>query len=282
MLPGFFKVWYNPDSMINILAFTDVTRKFRITMDTTDEYSINVHFHQGSDHKVLKFKEMECGLFILDRVRQVDCKEKITFLNLDNDNKLYYTKREIASADAARNLSCNIPGYNKFQTLVDKGYFRNSPVTGQDVHRAIAIYGMETSALQGQGTRRRPQPMATMPHIPLPKTIRDLHSTITVSVNYVFLQGIPMLHSISGTTFMFRTLEPVFENKQNKADILKGARNVINTYQSRVITVEEVNAYIEFDYTVCPMVAFVSISHVSNSRGSPVNSERVFTWILGV
>ena len=32
-LPGFFEVWYNPQSMLNILSMKDVRKKYRITMD---------------------------------------------------------------------------------------------------------------------------------------------------------------------------------------------------------------------------------------------------------
>ena len=34
-LSGFFRVWYNPKSMINILAWSDIANKYRITSDTT-------------------------------------------------------------------------------------------------------------------------------------------------------------------------------------------------------------------------------------------------------
>ena len=61
-LPGFFKVWYNPDSMVNILSFRDVRRRFKVTADTSVENSICVHMEDG---KVLKFKEMESGLYLL-------------------------------------------------------------------------------------------------------------------------------------------------------------------------------------------------------------------------
>ena len=39
-LPGFFKVWYNPHCMVNILAWSDVRKKFRITADTSLEPAI--------------------------------------------------------------------------------------------------------------------------------------------------------------------------------------------------------------------------------------------------
>ena len=61
--PGFFPVWYNPASMLNILAWTDVRKFFRITADTLVANEINVHI---SDDFIMKFKELENGLFIFD------------------------------------------------------------------------------------------------------------------------------------------------------------------------------------------------------------------------
>ena len=50
--PGMFKVWYNPDSIMNILLFKDVRSHFCITMDTEVENVIKVHLKYG---KVLRF-----------------------------------------------------------------------------------------------------------------------------------------------------------------------------------------------------------------------------------
>ena len=41
-VPGFFYVWYNPMSMLNILSFAEVRKTFRITMDTNEETSMIV------------------------------------------------------------------------------------------------------------------------------------------------------------------------------------------------------------------------------------------------
>ena len=40
---GFFYIWYNPMSMLNILSFSEVRKKFKITMNTNKETSINAH-----------------------------------------------------------------------------------------------------------------------------------------------------------------------------------------------------------------------------------------------
>ena len=50
-VPGLIDVWYNPDSMLNILAWSDIRKKFRITADTAKGAHICVH----TPGKVLKF-----------------------------------------------------------------------------------------------------------------------------------------------------------------------------------------------------------------------------------
>ena len=62
-LPGFFQVWYNPSSMLNILAWCDVTGKYRITADTAIADAIHVHV---SDDTILTFKQVSSGLFLLE------------------------------------------------------------------------------------------------------------------------------------------------------------------------------------------------------------------------
>jgi len=51
--PGFFKVWYNNNSMLSMLTFKDARKRFRITVDTAVEVAICVHL---DDEKILKFK----------------------------------------------------------------------------------------------------------------------------------------------------------------------------------------------------------------------------------
>ena len=52
LLPGFFDVWYMVNSRLNILSFSDVASRYRITIDTAKENSILVHINS---EKVLKF-----------------------------------------------------------------------------------------------------------------------------------------------------------------------------------------------------------------------------------
>ena len=46
-LPGFFTVWYNPQSLVNILSMSDVRKRFRITADTRKDAALYVHMDNG-------------------------------------------------------------------------------------------------------------------------------------------------------------------------------------------------------------------------------------------
>lgn len=158
-LPGFFDVWYNKDSMMNILAFSDVCKKFRVVVDTAESSTINVHLSQSH---IIQFKEVDSVFFVLENgLSPITTKtsekydvptSNFSFLNLVHTNKLYYTKREASQVDDACKLyvDCNMPGYHRFLELVERNYFRNSLITSDDVHRALHICSEEPSALQGQ------------------------------------------------------------------------------------------------------------------------------------
>ena len=60
--PGFSKVYYNPSSMLNILSFKNVRKRFRVTIDTLVENAIYVHMDDGG---ILKFKEVESRLYFI-------------------------------------------------------------------------------------------------------------------------------------------------------------------------------------------------------------------------
>ena len=77
-------------------------------------------------------------------------------------------------------------------------------------------------------------------------TILDLHPTVTLSMDYVFIQGIPMLYSIlSG--YKFRTIEAVRVQKLNKKITVETASKVVNIYKARGLQVAQINADNEFE-----------------------------------
>lgn len=136
LLPDFFKVWYNPDSLMNILALSDVRKHFRVTMDTNLDSAIHVHMDDG---RVLPFKEVDSGLYLLESNLNKENVYAYTGLNLVEQNK----------AQKAREFyrSVGMPGYDTFARLLEQNYYRDCPVTASDVCKALQIYGPEVATL---------------------------------------------------------------------------------------------------------------------------------------
>ena len=105
LFPGFFEIYYNHKSLLNILSTRDVRKHFRVTMDTEVEAAMNVHLKDG---KILKFKEVEPGLYMFCPIIKVkNNREKVSsyyFLTLVSGNKSNFTRWEMKMADLARAL----------------------------------------------------------------------------------------------------------------------------------------------------------------------------------
>ena len=76
----------------------------------------------------------------------------------------------------------------------------------------------------------------------------DSHPNVNVSADYLFVQSIPMLHSIS-KKYKFRTIEALKDTSKRKAkaiDIEKGTKRIINMYHARGLRVTQINTDNEF------------------------------------
>jgi hypothetical protein len=58
-VPGFGKVWYDNNAIINIFSFAEMEDKFHITYDSSKEKTFNIHL----PNKIVKFKRSETGLY---------------------------------------------------------------------------------------------------------------------------------------------------------------------------------------------------------------------------
>jgi hypothetical protein len=61
--PNLGEVWFNDNSIANILSLADVRKVCRVTMDTADEPAMTIHRLDGS---TMKFREHNCGLYVYD------------------------------------------------------------------------------------------------------------------------------------------------------------------------------------------------------------------------
>jgi hypothetical protein len=104
---NFGHVWFNPNSLANILSMAEVRKVCRITMDTSVEPAMSVHPRDGS---IMKFNEYKSGLYYFDTAAPKTPNSTsfnvnaYLFLNTVEQTKQAYTRRKIEGADRAREL----------------------------------------------------------------------------------------------------------------------------------------------------------------------------------
>jgi hypothetical protein len=251
-MKGVFKnlgpVWFNCDSIANILSLAEVCKVCRVTMDTEFEPAMCVHRRDGS---LMRFTEHPTGLYVFDSASPSNSTNTTvsayTFLSTVTENKKLFTRREIDNADAARTLYRMIgrPSESDFLTLLSKNLIRNCPVTVDDAKRASLIYGPDLAAIKGKTTRSTPAPhVPTFQAVPIPAHIATHHRDLTLCVDFFFVQGMVFLHSIS-RKIGFRTMAQV--PNRSKAIILREIQSVIRLYHARSLIVRDIHADNEFE-----------------------------------
>jgi hypothetical protein len=238
--PNLGEVWFNRDSIANILLLADVRKVCRITMNMSAEPALLVHRLDGS---IMKFLEHSSGLYIYkcystnDRVTGY-----YTMVSTVAKQKQLFSRREIKSADIARELYRKIgrPDEAEFQSILRGNRISNCPVTPDDAKRALIIYGPDVAALKVKTTRSVAAPRApTFVAEPIPPPVLEHHRNVTLSADFFFVQGMPFFHTISrGIGFRTAHLVP----DRNKTTILRKLREVVGRYQTRGFTVCDVHA----------------------------------------
>jgi hypothetical protein len=157
-IPDFGKVWFNEESIANILSLADVRKARRVTMDSADDNAFHVHKPDGSGYT--RFQEHPSGLYLHDSTKPVtpytqqDGSNVVgySYLQTVAENKKQFTKRQIESADKSRQLYRMLgrPGPDRYMDIVRNNFIIKCPVTIDDVTRAQRIYGKDVAFLKGK------------------------------------------------------------------------------------------------------------------------------------
>ena len=126
---------------------------------------------------------------------------------------------------------------------------KGSKVTYEDAKRSLHIYGEEKATVKGRTTKNKQSKIEHTDITDIPRHVLLKHSKVHLMVDYMFVQGVQFLTTIS-TKFNYRTVEALpYVNKKGakKDDTLAGINKVINLYQSRGLIVEQINGDNEFE-----------------------------------
>ncbi len=117
--PNLGEVWFNEDSIANILSLADVRKVCRVTMDTSHEPALLVHRLDGS---VMKFIEHPSGLYVYkcNPTNKHVTGYSYNLVSTVAAQKMMFSRREIQSADIARELYRKIgrPSEADFQSIL--------------------------------------------------------------------------------------------------------------------------------------------------------------------
>ena len=199
-LQQLLSIWYAPDSVGDILALCDVRQLCRVTLDTATEAAFLMHL---PSNMVLCFIEHENGLYLL--VPSVNPTTKLPIYSYScvstiADNCAVFTRRELEGANRARQLYRTIrcPSQRKFEAILDRGSILNCPVTKADAECANIIYRPNLAYLKWKTTDHPASPcVATQVFSPLLGDITKHHSSVTVCLDFFYIQWLPFIHAIS-------------------------------------------------------------------------------------
>ena len=215
-IPNFGEVWYNPQSLANILSLAAVRQRCRITMDTAGDPSISVHRRDGS---VMIFRESAMGLYYFDVADPSNFINSTStpylFLNSVPRNATGFSPREVEGADRARTLYRQLgrPSQRDFLDALTNNVIRNCPVTPEDARRALKIYGPDPATLKGKTVKR---PTAAVPQqtiTDIPDHIKQEHKRVTICADNFYVQGLIFCHTIS-RHINFRTVAAIANRRK--------------------------------------------------------------------
>ena len=192
-LPFFGSVSIMPESPVNIVALNEVEDKYPVSYVQSEGFMVDI----GEGLPQMSFKRERTGLYACDFERFVelatDCHDdEEAYITTVSENEARYTKDQVERAKAARKFMIEMGCTSALNIMkLTKGILLNSPVSGEDVYRAVKIYGPLLGAVKGT-TRLKKAGKDYIEHVPRPvDTAISLHSDV------MFISKIPFLISVA-------------------------------------------------------------------------------------
>jgi hypothetical protein len=244
---NFGDVWFNPDSIANILSMSAVSKVCRITMDSSVDNALHVHRKNGT---IMTFREYKSGLYYYDAANKNNNHsstqvEGYLFLNTVAQKKAQYTRREIEGAEKARRLQRLIgdPSEQHYDDILQNNRVRNCPFTNDDSKRALNIWGPVVHSLEGKMVKQQNKGIPNYQPVLIPAPIIAKYKRIRLFMDIFWVNGSPYFHTIS-EFIKFRTVAAI-PNRQKKT-LLMEAKAIINLYETRTFEISRVEADQEF------------------------------------
>ena len=186
-------VWFSKQAMTNILSLAMVKLEYQVSYNG-DDFIVHPAKHGYTD---MVFKPHPSGLHVFDEDDPRGI-ASYSFVATVEENMSLFTKRQVASAELARNLQAGLayPSVPDLKWIVQANLLKDSPVTAQDVDVALKIWGPSVALLKGKTVRRKP-PLVLEDIVEVPKELRQLHKRVTLTIDIFFVNSAPYFATLS-------------------------------------------------------------------------------------
>jgi hypothetical protein len=192
-LEGLKDVWINQDGIANIVPFSVLIKICRVTFDSDEGDQFVVHTKEGP----VRLKNNEVGMPYID-LEDTSERAALCFVQTVRERYEGFTRREVQEARAAREAQAMIghPTDREFRNMVRTNMIPNCPVTTVAIDNANKIWGPDLAGVRGRRTRQRPEHVK-IEYLSIPRSIVDRLKHVTLSVDVMFVDGVPFLVSVS-------------------------------------------------------------------------------------
>ncbi|KAG7374846.1 reverse transcriptase RNA-dependent DNA polymerase [Nitzschia inconspicua] len=187
-------VWYYPDGIANILSLRNLTKHYRISMDSSLHNGLCLHRCDGT---TINFLPSDTGLYYADAASFTPPAATWALVTTVKEQASRYTKRQLEEATTARRMQ-NIIMHPSDRQLSDVAihHLRGCPVTKRSIQIASDVFGPNLGSLKGK-TVHRPSPHVQTNFDPVPPEILERHRVVTLATDILFVNKIPFLLTVS-------------------------------------------------------------------------------------
>ena len=252
-LASYGKVPFSENAVTNIMSLALLSDKYTITMNTAVDNAIYVHTPQ----KVVRFGRDSTNVYSHTPTKLGSCKPIApakprdeddtapSFVQSVEENKLFYTPKEVTRAKRARDLlaALGTPSIADLKAAIAMNAIANLPVTTADVNLAEKIFGKDIGTLKGKTTRSKPLPQVK-DSIELPPEIGESRDSWELCIDIMFVNKIPFMTTISKALY-YRTAIPMINMKQE--ELYNSIDKVFRLYNSGGFVITDIHADNQFN-----------------------------------
>jgi hypothetical protein len=269
-IPHLGECWYNEHSITNIIALSDMTKKFQVTMDSSKEKALLVHFPT----KIVKFKQMKGGLYAMNPKYPANfgsTSNQSHLIHTLEQNLKYLSPRQQKRAHKARELydAMGTPTVEDLKAMIRMNLIRNNKVTTKDVNLAVKAFGPDVGDIKGKTTRSRPTPVSNN-IIEIPDELLEVQRDVVLSMDGMTVNSLTFLRTISHEIF-YRTAQYVQTNTAKVYE--KSLDEVMRIYKRGQFQVTEIHCDNEFHKLMDPFAAkqnpIVKINYATANEDVP-------------